>query len=201
MQLGVPLEALVVGYVGRLVALKDVRSLLLAVERLVADVPEVHVIVVGSGPELESLQTYVAGSPMLNRRVCFTGAREDVADLLKTMDIFVLPSLMEGMSNTILEAMATALPIIATDVGGNPEIVADLSCGCLFPPGDVEALTAKLSSLLRNRETRDRFGHEARERALKVFSLEGALERYRELYCELMLRRGTVRQTGNYVWN
>lgn len=201
LQLGIPQEALLVGYVGRLIALKDVHTLLLALEKIVSEIPELHVVVVGSGPELDRLQAYVAGSTRLNGHVCFTGAREDVADMLKAMDVFVLPSLMEGMSNTLLEAMATGLPVVATDVGGNPEILADSSCGYLFQPGDIFGLTNKLSGLLRNRGMRERFGCEARARAHEVFSLEAMLERYRQFYCDLAIQDGTGRQTGKYVWN
>ncbi len=200
-QLGISREALVVGFVGRLIALKDVPTLLRAAENLVLDLTEVHVVVVGSGPELASLQNLVENSPVLKGRVCFTGAREDVADLLKAMDIFVLPSLMEGMSNTMLEAMATGLPVIITNVGGNPEILADSQCGYLFQPGDLPGLIDKLSGLLRNEEMRQRFGQEARQRVNKLFSLEAMLSRYRQFYCELALKAAAARQTENYVWN
>ncbi len=200
-ELGIERDALVVGYVGRLIALKDVSTLLLAVEKLVPDVPEVHIVVVGSGSELVRLQSQVTGSTLLSQRVCFTGARENVADLLQAMDIFVLPSLMEGMSNTLLEAMATGLPVIASDVGGNPEIVADSGCGYLFQPRDVAGLAEKLAGLLRNPDLRFRFGDQARRRAREVFGLEAMLERYSRFYCELVMRRIAVRQVGNYVWN
>ena len=201
LQLGIPRDALVVGFVGRLIALKDVKTLLLALENVVPDVPEVHAMIVGSGPELVRLQNYVAGSERLRDRVCFAGSREDVADLLKAMDIFVLPSLMEGMSNTILEAMATGLPIVATAVGGNPEILTDSRCGYLFQPGDAASLSEKLSSLLRSKEKRDRFGRESRERVMNVFSLQAMVTRYRELYRQLATREGAVKRTGNYVRN
>jgi glycosyltransferase involved in cell wall biosynthesis len=200
-QLGIPQEALVVGYVGRLIALKDVHTLLLALEKIVSDIPELHGVVVGSGPELDRLQAYVSGSSRLSGRVCFTGAREDVADMLKALDVFVLPSLMEGMSNTLLEAMSTGLPAVATDVGGNPEILADSSCGYLFRPGDISGLTNKLSGLLRNRGMRERFGCEARARAHEVFSLEAMLERYRQFYCDLAVQGRAGKRTGKYVWN
>jgi len=201
MQLGISPEALIIGYVGRLIALKDVRTLLLAAAKLVPDIPEIHLLVVGSGPELDPLRSHVANSAVLKDCVHFTGARDDVADLLKAMDIFVLPSLMEGMSNTILEAMATGLPVIATNVGGNPEILADSQCGCLFQPGDVIGLAEILSALLRDREMRHRLGRAALELTHKEFSLEAMLARYRQLYCGLALLPDNARHTGNYVWN
>jgi sugar transferase (PEP-CTERM/EpsH1 system associated) len=201
LQMGIRRDALVIGFVGRLIALKDVQTLLLALENLVPDVPEVHAIVVGSGPELVGLQRYVADSSVLRGRVCFTGAREDVTDLLNAMNIFVLPSRMEGLSNTILEAMATGVPVIATDVGGNSEILTDDVCGYLFQPADVSGLAEKLTRLLQNQEMRKQFGQEARKRVLQEFSLEVMLRRYGRLYGELVTYRRAIGHAGNYVWN
>jgi len=200
-ELGISCEAPVVGFVGRLVALKDVKTLLLGLEGLISKIPQVHAIIVGSGPELVPLREYVAGSAMLRDRVCFTGPREDVADLLKAMDIFVLPSLMEGMSNTILEAMATGLPVIATNVGGNPEILTDSVCGYLFQPGDVAELRNKLATLLLNREHRKGFGQEARRRALTKFSLEAMLLHYHQLYHDLATRHSGIEGAKSHVRN
>ena len=95
-----------------------------------------------------------------------------VADLLNAMDIFVLPTLMEGMSNTLLEALAVGLPVMATRVGGNPEVVAEGVCGYLFAPQDVPGLVSQLRTLLRDSRLRSEFGRAARERALRNFSLE-----------------------------
>ena len=104
-RLDIPKDALVVGWVGRMVPLKDLTTLLKAAEALVPETPNLHVILVGSGPELSRLQDYVAHSPALTGRVVFPGTVDCVADLLNAMDIFVLPTLMEGMSNTLLEAI------------------------------------------------------------------------------------------------
>jgi glycosyltransferase involved in cell wall biosynthesis len=201
LELGISSDALVVGFVGRLVALKDVKTLLLALEGLISRMPEVYAMVVGSGPELVGLRDYVAGSATLSGRVCFTGPREDVADLLKAMDLFVLPSLMEGMSNTILEAMATGLPVIATNVGGNPEILTDSESGYLFQPGNVDELRSKLATLLLNRERRQGFGHAARIRVLTTFSLEAMLRQYRQLYLELATRQSGIEGARSHVRN
>jgi sugar transferase (PEP-CTERM/EpsH1 system associated) len=200
-QLGICDEALVIGFVGRLIALKDVKTLLVALESVVPEIPNVHALVVGSGPELVSLQGYVVGSPTLHDRVCFAGSREDVAELLKVMDIFVLPSLMEGMSNTLLEAMATGLPVIATEVGGNSEILTDSACGYLFKPGDVADLGKKLLTLLLNGEQRRQYGEEARRKVLTTFSLESMLGHYHQLYLELATKCGAVACPGTYVRN
>lgn len=200
-ELGLSADALVVGFVGRLVDLKGVPTLLEALGNLLPVVPEIRALVVGSGPELGRLQDCVANSAALRGRVMFVGARDDVADLLKAMDIFVLPSLMEGMSNTILEAMATGVPVIATRVGGNPEIVTDAVAGYLFEPGDAVDLSKKLATLLLDRGLRGSIGHEARKRILKDFSLEVMLTRYRELYLGLVMQRCASKPAGIYVRN
>src|ERR1700727_1489678 len=106
-----------------MVPLKDLTTLLRAVEELVPAIPEVHVLLVGEGMELARLRDYVAASTTLQGRVFFPGVSDNVSEMLNAMDIFVLPSLVEGMSNTLLEAMATGLPVIASRVGGNPEVV------------------------------------------------------------------------------
>jgi sugar transferase (PEP-CTERM/EpsH1 system associated) len=200
-RLGIPPDALVVGSVGRMVPLKDLTTLLKAAEALVPETPNLHVILVGSGPELSRLQDYVGNSRQLAGRVVFPGTVDCVADLLNAMDIFVLPALMEGMSNTLLEALAVGLPVVATRVGGNPEVVADGVCGYLFPPGDVPELVSQLRTLLRDPQRRADFGRAARERALRHFSLEGMLRRYHDLYIGLAIRRGVTLASTTYVRN
>ncbi len=113
----------------------------------------------------------------------------------------MLPTLMEGMSNTLLEALAVGLPVVATRVGGNPEVVADGVCGYLFPPQDVPGLVSQLRTLLRDPRLRTEFGRAARERALRHFSLEGMLRRYRDLYLDLAMRRRSAVAATTYVRN
>ena len=122
----------------------------------------------------------------------FAGAVSDVAALLNAMDVFVLPSLSEGMSNTLLEAMASSLPVVATRVGGNPELVEDERSGWLFEPGDVMALAAILERSGRDSSRRQEIGQAARGRAVEHFSLEGMIESYRSLYVELARKRGVL---------
>ena len=200
-RLGIPGDALVVGSVGRMVPLKDFTTLLKAAEVLVAETPNLHVLLVGSGSELSRLQDYVANSRHLAGRVVFPGAVDQVADLLNAMDIFVLPTLMEGMSNTLLEALAVGLPVVATRVGGNPEVVADGVCGYLFPPRDVPELASQMRTLLRAPRLRTDFGRAARDRALRRFSLDRMLRRYRDLYIDLAVRRGVALASTTYVRN
>ncbi len=192
LRLGIPKVAFVIGSVGRMVPLKDFTTLLKAAEVLAPETPNLHLVLVGSGPELSRLQDYAANSRQLTGRVVFPGAVDHVADLLNAMDIFVLPSLMEGMSIALLEALAVGLPAVATRVGGNPEVVAEGECGYLFAPQDVAGLVSQLRTLLRDSRLRTDFGRAARERALQHFSLERMLRRYRDLYIDLAMRRGVA---------
>lgn len=200
-QLGIPCDAVVVGSVGRMVLLKDFITLLKAATVLMMEIPKLHIVLVGSGPELSSLREYVASCDQLAGRVIFTGTVDHVADLLNAMDIFVLPTLMEGMSNTLLEALAVGLPVIATRVGGNPEIVAEGVCGHLFAPQDVPGLASLLRTLLRDSRLRAEFGRAARERALRDFSLQAMVRRYRDLYIDLAVRSLAPVAARSYVRN
>jgi len=200
-RLGIPADALVVGSVGRMVPLKDFTTLLQAAEVLVPEAPNLQVLLVGSGPELTRLQSLAANSPQLAGRVVFPGPVDDVADVLNAMDIFVLPTLIEGMSNTLLEALAVGLPVVATRVGGNPEILAEGECGFLFTPQALPELVGRLKTLLRNSRLRADFGRAARERALQHFSLERMLQRYRDLYIDLAMRQKVGLAATAYVRN
>jgi sugar transferase (PEP-CTERM/EpsH1 system associated) len=191
-RLGLSEQSLVIGAVGRLVPIKDHLTLLRAAEILISRGMPVRVLLAGSGPELTKYQEFVAASPGLAGQVVFAGAVSDVAAMLSAMDVFVLPSLSEGMSNTLLEAMAASLPVVATRVGGNPELVEDGRSGCFFKPQDVTALAAILERIGRDSNLRGELGQAARRRAVEHFSLDGMIESYRSLYVELASKRGVL---------
>jgi sugar transferase (PEP-CTERM/EpsH1 system associated) len=182
----------VIGSVGRLVAIKDYHTLLTAGESLIQQGQNVHVLLVGAGPEMQSLKSRVGGSPALSKRTIFAGACDQIPAMLNAMDIFVLPSLGEGMSNTLLEAMAVGLPVVATKIGGNREVVNENSGGRFFAPGDAASLIRELSPLAESEELRGSAGEGSRKRALEQFSLEGMLRGYTELYRGLAERRGLI---------
>jgi len=186
-ELGLPEDSFVIGAVGRLVPIKDHQTLLKAAALLFARGIDVRVVLVGSGPERERLQATAAGA--LEGRVCFAGDSDRVPGMLNAMDVFVLPSLGEGMSNTLLEAMACGLPVFATNVGGNPEIIEDNLNGSLFAPGDVEWLANKLQLLASDPSLIRQLGTAARNYAIESFSLSRMLETYRSFYLALAARR------------
>ncbi len=189
-ELGLPEQSFVVGSVGRLVPIKDHQTLLKAAALLSGSGIDLRVLLVGSGPERERLQSRATGT--LEGRVCFAGDSKRVPELLNAMDVFVLPSLNEGMSNTLLEAMACGLPVLATNVGGNPEIVENNLSGCLFTPGDAKWLADKLKLLARDPALIHQLGTAARNRAIESFSLSRMLETYRSFYLDLTARRGVA---------
>jgi sugar transferase (PEP-CTERM/EpsH1 system associated) len=172
---------LLVGTVGRLDPVKDQAALLRAASALRARDCEVRLAVVGDGPCREELLT-LTHRLGLAQCVCFAGHREDVPRLMPALDVFVLPSLGEGLCNTVLEAMAAGRPVVATNVGGNPECVAAGESGLLVPPSDEIALADAIEMYARDPELRRRHGEEGRRRVAREFSFEKAVEAYRRLY-------------------
>jgi glycosyltransferase involved in cell wall biosynthesis len=110
------------------------------------------------------------------------GERNDIPEILRSLDIFVLPSKAEGISNTILEAMASGLPVIATRVGGNPELVLDGQTGCLVEKEDVEGLSLAMRDLVADNEKRRQLGEASLRRVLAEFSIDSMVDRYRQVY-------------------
>jgi sugar transferase (PEP-CTERM/EpsH1 system associated) len=196
-ELDLPASSLVLGSVGRLVSIKDHATLLKAASTLAVKGANVKILLVGAGPELPSLQQLAAELAGLDGRVIFAGASDRIPELLNAMDVFVLPSLGEGMSNTILEAMATALPVVATHVGGNPELVEEGKTGFLFSAGDAAGLATTLEKLSRDASVRQQLSVAARQRALAEFSLERMAKEYGALYRELAQKHAGTRRSGS----
>jgi sugar transferase (PEP-CTERM/EpsH1 system associated) len=182
-ELGLRCEELVIGTVGRLSPEKGgVDVLIRAVERLRGDHPRVRLVVVGDGPLRPDLEK-VADD--LGSNVIFTGTRTDVARILSAMDIFVLPSLKEAMPIALLEAMAMRLPVVATHVGGVPEIVEDGENGILVPPGDEPALHAALQRLADDPALISTLAHAGQAHVQANFTLDSMVARVEQLYNSL----------------
>ena len=187
-RLGIPPAAPVLGCVGRLVGLKNHRLLLGCLPQLAAAHPDVRLLLVGDGP-LEATLKAEAVALGIADRVVFAGACDDVPALLPALDVFVLPSLTEGLSIALLEACAAGLAVVASDVGGNPEIVHDGVSGRLFHSGDGATLCALLDDLLGDAAQRDRLGTAAREWVLDNASVEAMADGYAGLYREALAVR------------
>jgi sugar transferase (PEP-CTERM/EpsH1 system associated) len=180
--LGVTPSAFVVGTVGRLVQVKDQRLLIGAAHTLAQRGVPLQVIIVGDGPLRSELLDQIDRLGV-QPHVRLLGSRDDVPELMAAFDVFALPSQSEGLSNTVLEAMASGLPVVATRVGGNPEVVQPGTTGLLVPPGDETELAGAIAALYRDPDLRRRMALAARHRAQSAFSLSGMFERYTELYC------------------
>jgi sugar transferase (PEP-CTERM/EpsH1 system associated) len=186
--LGLSPRDFVIGAVGRMVPIKDYDTLINAASALHEKDRTFKLLLLGDGPELRRLvdlaQNLIGSGGFIS-----LGRSKNVPEVLTAMDVFVQTSLNEGMSNTILEAMATGLPVVVTRVGGNTEIVEEGNTGWMFQPGDVEHLSEIIFGISTNAEARQMSGHAARQRVQDKFSDERMLENYRELYGELLRKR------------
>jgi sugar transferase (PEP-CTERM/EpsH1 system associated) len=180
----------VVGTVGRLAAVKDQQTLIRALGHIFRESPmrrhTLRCILVGDGPERPALEQGIAELG-LGDRVWLAGDREDIPELLACLDVFVLPSLGEGISNTVLEAMATGLPVIATRVGGNPELVEEGVTGLLVPAGDTAALAQATRELLDDPARCEQLGRVAAQRARTTFDWDATVAAYLQVYDELLV--------------
>ena len=182
-------ELVLVGTVGRIQPIKDQATLLRAFAELLWRQPELRsvarLVVVGGGPLLADLHA-LAGALGIEHQSWFPGAISDVPRVLRMLDIFVLPSLNEGISNTILEAMASQLPVIATAVGGTVELVPDGLAGSLFAPGDVAALATLLARYVDSTPLRRDHGRAARQVVVERHGLGAAVDTHRAIYDQLL---------------
>ncbi len=181
--LDLPEDSLLVSVVARLNAVKNHALLIDALALSTKEVPQMRLAIIGDGPTRTALEDQTRRLA-LEDKVLFLGDHRDVPELLAGMDLFVLPSLQEGHSISLLEACASALPIIATDVGGNAEIVRDGINGLLTQSGDTEALADKMILLLQNKPMREEFGRNARIWAETEGSVQITAQRYNKLYAD-----------------
>lgn len=175
---------LVIGSAGRMVAVKDYPTLVRAFIRLHGMAPDpegLRLVLIGDGPGRGAYEQMLEDAG-LARQAWLAGNRDDVPESMRLMDIFVLPSLGEGISNTILEAMATALPVVASRVGGNPELVRAGVTGSLFEAGDAEALARLLLEYAQDDARRRREGAAARARVEQEFALTRMAAAYQAIY-------------------
>ena len=152
---------------------------------IVARWPNARLWLVGEGPFEKTLREWI-DVRNLSGRVVLAGVFDNVDELLTAADLFVLPSLEEGMSLAMLEAMATGLPIVATDIPGNREIVTHGEHGLLVPPTDVHSLSTAIERLLDDRRLAARLANAARDRARQHFSVAETVDRHLELFEDLI---------------
>lgn len=174
-----------IGAVARIQPVKDHATLLRAFSAVIANQPDLRnrlrLMVVGDGPLLADLRA-LADSLKITDLTWFPGALDNIPDVLRALDVFVLPSLNEGISNTILEAMAAGVPIIASAVGGNLELIEDGICGRIFPVRDTSALSRLLGEYAMDISLRQAHGRAARQIAVERYSLKAMVARYEAIY-------------------
>ena len=144
-----------------------------------------RLIIAGDGPMRSAIEG-LAAELNIAEHIFLLGERQDIPQVLQACDVFTLTSIAEGISNTILEAMAVGLPVVATRVGGNPELVDNGVTGCLVSAQDTTALTAAYENYLSDSKLRNLHGQNARARAAEKFSLERMGRQYAQLYDELV---------------
>ncbi len=180
-----PPRTLVVGTVGRMEPVKDQLTLVRAFLHLLSlepgDHERVRLVIIGDGSLRAKAQQLLQESGV-EKLAWIPGERSDIPDCMRALDIFVLPSLNEGISNTILEAMASGLPVVATQVGGNPELVEEGHTGVLVPPADPVAMAEAIRSYLHAPEKVMRHGQAGRQRAEGQFSLGAMVNGYLAVY-------------------
>jgi glycosyltransferase involved in cell wall biosynthesis len=189
--LGIEENTPVIGFVGRLEPQKGLSYLIEAVAQLIRDWPTLMCIVVGDGSLRSSLQRQAIQLDVKDK-VHFLGYRPDVPALLPAFDIFVLPSLYEGLPYTILEAMAAGIPVIATDVAGTRDVVRDGETGLLVPPGDVPALREAIRQIFDNQELKSKLAQAGRQIVVHDFRLEDCVHRMEKLYQDVLSAKSAI---------
>lgn len=176
-------DSIVIGSVGRMAAVKDYPTLTRAFLRVLELTPhlreKLRLLIIGDG---ESRADCLALLKRHEQLAWLPGERSDIPELLAAMDIFALPSLGEGIANTILEAMSTALPVVATNVGGNPELVQEGVTGMLVPASDVEAMAQALRYYVENAPLRRQHGNQARAIVDQRYGLDAMVRGYLSVY-------------------
>jgi len=181
----------IIGTAGRLDPVKDPLNLVRGFAALVSDDAALRararLVYIGDGSLRAELETE-AGRLGVREACWFAGSRDDVAQLLRALDLFVLPSLNEGISNTILEAMASGLPVVATRVGGNAELVEEGVTGSLCAPAAPEALANAMRPYFADPALGSRQGSAARARVMQRFSIDRMVQQYTDIYSQVFSR-------------
>jgi sugar transferase (PEP-CTERM/EpsH1 system associated) len=186
-----------IGTVGRMQTVKDQATLARAFVLMLKNSPALRdrtrLVMVGDGPLREQVQSVLAEAGVADL-AWLPGERSDVPQVMRGLHAFVLPSVAEGISNTILEAMASALPVIATDVGGNADLLADGETGEILPASDPQGMADRMTHLATDPERAVRMGRAGRERVIRKFSMASMVAAYRAVYDQQLRRAGILQQ-------
>jgi glycosyltransferase involved in cell wall biosynthesis len=184
-ELGLPADAKLIGAVGRLWPQKRMSDLVWSADQLRILREDFHLLIIGEGPLRKRLERYIAQNE-LEHMVHLLGERADVERLMPHFDVVCLASEYEGMPNVLLEAMAAGVPVVASDIPGNRDVVVDGQTGYLVRVGHVPGFTKRLHELLEDPALAAKLGAAGRERVLQEFSVERMIERHASVYRELL---------------
>lgn len=192
-ELGIPRDAHLLGVVARLEPEKGHRHLIEAMPAILAASPDAWLAIIGEGSQADALKAQAASlGDAAARRVVFTGRRDDISALTADLTIAVLPSLREAQGISILEAMARRRPVVASAVGGIPEVITDGVDGLLVPPADPGALARAISLLLADPALRERIGQAGYRTVVERFSIDAQVKRIEAVYDEELARAGVL---------
>lgn len=188
-EFGIPENKVLVGFIGRMVWEKGINVFLEAASELCKKRADIHFLLVGDGPLQGDLKQQ-ARDLGIAKTCSFTGFRSDISAVLKVTDIVALPSFVEGLPMVILEAMAAKVPVVASAVGGIPEMIREGKNGFCVPPGDVASLSEKLLFLVNDKDLREKMGKAAKRHVEESFSETTMIRKTRQVYCDLMEAKG-----------
>lgn len=177
-------KTITIGTIGRLVPVKNQQILIRVLAKLKKKFSDVELLIIGDGP-LKSDLKKLSSRLSIADSVVMPGRKSDITKYFHKMDIFILPSFSEGMSNTILEAMSCGVPVIASDVGGNPELIDNGINGLLFPSQDQKKLEELIMQLIENPEIALKLSQNARQKIEHNFSIEKMVQNYEKMYFQL----------------
>jgi glycosyltransferase involved in cell wall biosynthesis len=186
-ELGIPADATLVVFIARFTSHKQPLTLIKAFRSALNDLPGVHLLLVGDGDQKDEAQAMV-NKDGLNERIHFQPFRQDVPDVLAAADVFVLPSLWEGLPIGLLEAMAMGKAVIATDVDGTREVVKDGVNGLLIEAGNIAALSDALVKMTGNESMRKQFSETSIETVRADYEAGGMTRKIEEVYCSILKR-------------
>jgi glycosyltransferase involved in cell wall biosynthesis len=182
---GLPAGSVAIGYVGVFEPRKGVMDLVTAWPRIASQVPNAHLLFCGKGSLESQMRSRLESTP----RVHWLGHREDVPSVMRALDVLVLPSYVEGAPNVVLEAMAAALPVVATAVSGTPELIRDGVDGKLIPDRNVGALVEAVTGLASSPDLRRKMAESAQRRVLEKFTIDAMIDSYEEVLGSLIQAR------------
>ena len=183
--------AIVVGFVGRIVPAKGLQYLIDSIPYVKEEFKNIKLLIIGEGSIVAKLHEQAKEKKVYDN-IIFTGRRRDIPDILSCIDIFVMPSIAEGLPNALLEAMAMGKPIVATEVGGIPEVIKNGVNGLLVPPRDPIALATAMKGLIGNDRLAAQMGYAARDLVLDKFSMRAITQKWQTLYLSILKEKGLM---------